>query len=175
MASYELEQLYSSSKQHFVVWRSKTWTIWQSMQKTSLCPNFSMSQTESVLEKVQMITFSWIENEKHGKVERYNTVMIYNAYSLFMLTLEFQSYAEFIVQLEQGSLIQVDWNKKKFTIIWRNQQFPHWTLNKMADILHIFQSVWNAFSWMKRCVFWSKFLWILLLRIQMTISEHWFK
>ena len=33
----------------------------------------------------------------------------------------------------------------------------------------------NAFSWMKQFIFWLKFLWILLLRAQFTITQHWFR
>ena len=42
----------------------------------------------------------------------------------------------------------------------------HFSLNKMAAILQT--AFWNAFSWMKSFV--SRFL-----RVQMTITQHWFR
>ena len=40
-------------------------------------------------------------------------------------------------------------------------------LDKVAFISQIF---WDAFSWMKSFVFWFKFPWCLLLRVQLTIT-----
>ena len=45
-------------------------------------------------------------------------------------------------------------------------------LNKMAAILQM--TIPNAFCWMKRFIFWSKFHWNLSLRVNLTISQHWF-
>ena len=40
----------------------------------------------------------------------------------------------------------------------------------------ISQSIFsNAFSWMKSFVFWFNFHWSLFLRVQLTISQHWFR
>ena len=33
----------------------------------------------------------------------------------------------------------------------------------------------NAFSWMKSFVFWLNFHWSLFLRVQLTITQHWFR
>ena len=33
----------------------------------------------------------------------------------------------------------------------------------------------DAFSWMKKFVFWLKFHWRLFLRVQLTISQHWLR
>ena len=34
---------------------------------------------------------------------------------------------------------------------------------------------WTKFSWMKSCVFLFKFHWSLFLKVQLTISQHWFR
>ena len=34
---------------------------------------------------------------------------------------------------------------------------------------------WNAFSWMKSFVFWIEFHWSVFLRVQLTITQHWFR
>ena len=47
----------------------------------------------------------------------------------------------------------------------------HLPLDKMAAISQTIFS--GAFSWMKSFVFWCKFHWILFLRVQCTISQHW--
>ena len=46
-------------------------------------------------------------------------------------------------------------------------------LDKMAAISQPTDS--NEFLWMKMFVFWSKFHWSLFLRVQLTISQHWFR
>ena len=49
-----------------------------------------------------------------------------------------------------------------------------WTpLDKMVAILQTIFS--NAFSRMKSFVYWLKFHWRLFLRVQFTISQHWFR
>ena len=48
----------------------------------------------------------------------------------------------------------------------RRSHLTHFSLNKMAAILQT--AFWNAFSWMKSFV--SRFL-----RVQMTITQHWFR
>ena len=48
----------------------------------------------------------------------------------------------------------------------------HLSLDKMATIS---QTIFlDAFSWMKSFVFWSKFHRSLFLRVQFTITQHWF-
>ena len=49
----------------------------------------------------------------------------------------------------------------------------HLPLDKMAAISQTTFS--NAFSWMKSFVFWFKFRRSLFLRVQLTISQHWFR
>ena len=44
---------------------------------------------------------------------------------------------------------------------------------KMAAISQTIFSY--AFSWMKRFVFWFEFHWSLFLRVQLTITQHWFR
>ena len=49
----------------------------------------------------------------------------------------------------------------------------HWGRDKMAAI---FQTPFSdAFSWMKMNEFRLKFHWSLFLRVQLTISQHWFR
>ena len=49
----------------------------------------------------------------------------------------------------------------------------HWGRDKMAAI---FQTIFsNAFSWMKMYEFRLKFHWSLFLRVQLTISQYWFR
>ena len=49
----------------------------------------------------------------------------------------------------------------------------HWGRNKMAAFSQTTLS--NAFSWMKITEFLLKFHWSLFLRVQLTISHHWFR
>ena len=49
----------------------------------------------------------------------------------------------------------------------------HWGRDKMAAI---FQTTFsNAFSWIKMYEFRLRFHWSLLLRVQLTIFQHWFR
>ena len=48
-----------------------------------------------------------------------------------------------------------------------------WGWNKLAAIWQTTFS--NAFSWTKMCECWLKFCWILSLRVQFTICQHWFR
>ena len=47
----------------------------------------------------------------------------------------------------------------------------HLSLNKMVSQT----AFWNAFSWLKSFVIWFEFHWSLLLKVQLTISQHWFR
>ena len=49
----------------------------------------------------------------------------------------------------------------------------HWDWDKIAATLQTAFS--NAFSWKKIYVFWLKFQWNMFLRVQLTISQHWFR
>ena len=49
----------------------------------------------------------------------------------------------------------------------------HWGRDKMAAISQTIHS--NAFSWMKRFEFRLSVHWNLFLRVQLTISQHWFR
>ena len=49
----------------------------------------------------------------------------------------------------------------------------HWGRDKMVTIYQT--TFWNAFSWMKMYKFWLRFHWILFLRVQSTIFQHWFR
>ena len=52
-------------------------------------------------------------------------------------------------------------------------ELTHLPLDKMATISQMTDS--NAFSWIKTFVFWFEFHWRLFLRVQLTISQHWFR
>ena len=62
-------------------------------------------------------------------------------------------------------------------VLWHAELFlrhelTHWGWDKMAAI---FQTAFsNVFSWMKMYEFQLKFPWTLFLRVQLTISQHWF-
>ena len=49
----------------------------------------------------------------------------------------------------------------------------HWGRDKMAAISQTTLS--NAFSWLKMMEFRFKFQWSLLIRIKLTIFQHWFR
>ena len=49
----------------------------------------------------------------------------------------------------------------------------HWGRDKMDGISQT--TFWGAFSWMKMCEFRLNFHWILFLRVQLTIFQHWFR
>ena len=49
----------------------------------------------------------------------------------------------------------------------------HFPLAKIAGISQMPHS--NAFSWMETFVFWFEFHWSLFLRVQLTLSHHWFR
>ena len=49
----------------------------------------------------------------------------------------------------------------------------HLPRDKMAAILQTIFS--DAFLWLKSVVFWLKFHWCLFLRVQSTITQHWFR
>ena len=49
----------------------------------------------------------------------------------------------------------------------------HLPLDKMSAISQTIFS--DAFSWIKSFVFWLKFHWSLFLRVQLTISQYWFR
>ena len=56
---------------------------------------------------------------------------------------------------------------------WQHILLTHLPLDKMTAISQMIFSV--AFLWMKSCVFWLKFHWSLFLRVQWTITQHWFR
>ena len=68
------------------------------------------------------------------------------------------------------------WGKHTFTplsVKKPRKMLTHWDRDKMAAI---FQTTFsNAFSWMKMCKFWLRFLWGLFTRVQLTILQHWFR
>ena len=49
----------------------------------------------------------------------------------------------------------------------------HWGRDKMDAIFQT--TISNGISWMKIYLFRLKFHWSLLLRVQITISQHWFR
>ena len=70
---------------------------------------------------------------------------------------------------------------------WCHQTTSHYLINVVPNlywVIHrgqnkmgnIFQTTFsNAFSWMKMYEFHFRFHWILFLRFQLTISQHWFR
>ena len=53
-----------------------------------------------------------------------------------------------------------------------NVLLTHWGRDKTASIFLTFS---NAFSWMKMYQFRSRFHWSLFARVQLIISQHWFR
>ena len=70
-----------------------------------------------------------------------------------------------------------DWLSIVFVIshldLPRTDELTHWGRDKMAAISQTMFS--NAFSWMKMYEFRLTFHWILFLRFQLTIFQHWFR
>ena len=60
-----------------------------------------------------------------------------------------------------------------FVLIECEKSLTHWGREKMAAIL--LTTFLNTFSSMEIFEFWLKFHWNLFLRVQSTISQHWFK
>ena len=56
---------------------------------------------------------------------------------------------------------------------WSEGLLTHWGRDKMDAISQATCS--SAFSWMKILEFRLKFHWSLFLRVQLTISQHWFR
>ena len=52
------------------------------------------------------------------------------------------------------------------------RQLTHFSSDRMAAISQTFS---KEFSWMRILAFWLKFSWTLFLRVQLTISQHWFR
>ena len=52
-------------------------------------------------------------------------------------------------------------------------ELTHLPLDEMPTISQT--TFVKAFSWMKNFEFWLKFLWSLFLRVQLTITQHWFR
>ena len=55
------------------------------------------------------------------------------------------------------------------SIPWLHETLTHLHLDKMATVLQ------TIFSWMKNFKFWLEFHWSLFLRVQLTITQHWFR
>ena len=53
------------------------------------------------------------------------------------------------------------------------ESLSYWGRDKMDAISQTPFS--NAFSWMKMLEYWLTFHWSLFLRLQLTISQHWFR
>ena len=53
------------------------------------------------------------------------------------------------------------------------QVLTHLPLDKMAA--NLADDIFNAFSSMKRFVFWLEFHWSFFLGVQLTIGQHWFR
>ena len=60
-------------------------------------------------------------------------------------------------------------DNKDLAILYLTRLSP----DNMATILPPIIS--DAFSWMKIIVFWLKFYWSLLQKVQLTIALHWFR
>ena len=60
-----------------------------------------------------------------------------------------------------------------YMCVWSgSEELTLLSLDKMAIISQTIFS--DAFLWMKSLVFWLKFQWSLILRVQLTMTHHWF-
>ena len=57
--------------------------------------------------------------------------------------------------------------------LFDNRMLTHLPLDNMDTISQLVHS--NAFLWMRTFVFCLEFHWSLFLRVQLTISQHWFR
>ena len=79
----------------------------------------------------------------------------------------------------------VDQNRCRWYPWWYILLLIHWIIfQKLALLTYLLldkmdaisQTIFSdAFSWMKSFVFWLKFQWSLFLRVQLTITQHWFR
>ena len=62
---------------------------------------------------------------------------------------------------------------------WEEVELVGWwgvlTLSSRTKWLPFRRWVSNTFSWMKSFVFWFKFHWDMLAKVQLTIRQHWFR
>ena len=82
-----------------------------------------------------------------------------NAFNLHIILLE-KWYIVFAINISN-------------TMTTCNMILTHLPLDKMAAISQMIFS--DTFSWMKMYKFWLRFRWILFLRVQLTIFQHWFR
>ena len=66
-----------------------------------------------------------------------------------------------------------NWRRALIDSIQEHDVLTHLPLDKMAAISQTIFA--GAFSRMKSFVFWLKFHWSLFLRVQFTITQHWFR
>ena len=65
------------------------------------------------------------------------------------------------------------WDRKNVLYIWFSHfTLTHWGRDKIDAILQTFS---NAISWMKMFEFRLNLHWILFLKVQLTIFQHWFR
>ena len=125
-----------------------------------------------------------------NKMDAILQMIFYNLFSFMKTMLYFDSnFTEIPSQESSGSwepdsivsdngLAQ---NRRQVTTWW----LPSWMMHICALILNtlrprqmdaILQMTFsNAFSWMKIHQFWLIFPWSLFLRVELTISKHWFR
>ena len=80
---------------------------------------------------------------------------------------------EFAVSTDQLFGEEVDKLLKEIDDLTNHLYLTHWGRDKMAAICQTTSS--SAFSWMKMYELRLKFHWILFLRVQLTIFQHWFR
>ena len=79
-----------------------------------------------------------------------------------------RSWTDTILTLQDPFLLNT-----QTAIKFHQMAITHLPLDKMAAFLQTIFS--DTFSWMKSSIFWLKFHWSLFLRVQLTISQHWFR
>ena len=75
----------------------------------------------------------------------------------------------YICDMRRASNTHIDVILMSFPHLW----LTHWGRDKMAAIFQLTFS--HAFSWMKMYEFWLWFNWSVLLRVRLTLFQHWFR
>ena len=119
----------------------------------------------SVCDKIYSDTNEYVYNESVGFSESYDIDHDVNV--LF----NFTKMMPVIVMGDMVSHVHLHYTQNY--LMFGIDHLTHHTLHKMSTFSWTIFS--DAFSWMKSVVFWLKFHWNLFLRVQLTITQHWFR
>ena len=112
---------------------------------------------------------------RHASSDSWLRFVIQNGNTKFFFSL----YIYTLLSRFERSGLLLWWQLFWFTLLWWNNIFgtyfriTHWSRDKMAAIVQTIFS--DEFFWMKIYEFRLRFHWNLFLRVQLTISQHWFR